>query len=73
MPFAVDELAVVARVLGVAVETLLPHLDSNQKPIGIQSGGQLVLPFRRLGVGTTTVAREQLLADVIDLDSRRAS
>lgn len=45
MPFAVDELAVVARVLGVAVETLLPHLDSNQKPIDYQMGDVIYANF----------------------------
>lgn len=50
----------------------LPHLDSNQKPIGYQSAaGQLILPFQPRGGGITTPMREQL-ADVIDLDARRA-
>jgi transcriptional regulator with XRE-family HTH domain len=35
-PFDIDELAAVATALGVRVEDLLPHLDSNQKPTDLQ-------------------------------------
>ena len=55
LPFGVDELAVVANALGVPVEQLLPHLDSNQKPADYPVDVEgLAFPFPRPR-GTTTV------------------
>lgn len=48
LPFGIDELAAVADALGVRVTDLLPHLDSNQKPAGIQTDAEaVVIPFPR--------------------------